>query len=245
MSLKILRLPEIGEVIICKSKRNKRINLSVKPPGIIRLSMPEKADFKQAEKFVKSKKNWIKESIEKVKNINPQNDIIDEKTNFKTRNHILKFHTHKLKGVKCLLEDGIINVFYPETIDISDDFIQKCIKKSVDMALKREAQEYLPERTKFLSKKTGLNFKDLMLVSSRRHWGLCTNDNLIKLNVHLMRLPDELIDYVILHELAHIREKNHSPKFYEFLSTLIPDPKGWSKKMKKYSPVRYLGIVNK
>jgi predicted metal-dependent hydrolase len=66
------------------------------------------------------------------------------------------------------------------------------------------------------------------------------SDNSIKLNIHLMRLPDELIDYVILHELAHIRVKNHSARFYEYLSTLVPEPKTLRQKIKKYSPTRYM-----
>jgi len=85
-------------------------------------------------------------------------------------------------------------------------------------------------------KKTGLKYKGLTLVDVKRHWGMCMQDNRIKLNVHLIRLPKELIDYIILHELAHIKEKNHSSKFYDFLGTLLPNHKQLSKEMKKYSP---------
>ena len=64
--------------------------------------------------------------------------------------------------------------------------------------------------------------------------------NLIKLNIQLMRLPEELIDYIILHELAHIEEKNHQRGFYELLFKLCPDAGILRKKMKKYHPKKYL-----
>ena len=235
-----LKLPEIGEIILQKKRQNKTIRLKIKPPGIVSVSLPYNIDFKKAEKFVKEKSDWIKKSLEKVKAVKKEPEIISQDTNFKTRHHCLKFHPHKSKNAQCKLDKGIINFYYPEDKDIKDKFIQKCIRKSIDMALKKEAEEYLPGRLKFLSKQTGLNYTSLKIVSLKTYWGLCMDDNTIKLNAHLMRIPDDLADYVIFHELAHIKEKNHSKKFYDVLGKFIENPKSWNKKIKKYSPTRYL-----
>ncbi|OGI00604.1 MAG: hypothetical protein A2Y25_07610 [Candidatus Melainabacteria bacterium GWF2_37_15] len=239
MKLKTIQMSQIGEVNFRKSKRNKKINITVKPPGIVRVSLPERGDFKHAEKFVQSNIDWILENIERVKNIKKPKEIIDEKTNYKTRHHTLYFQTHKAKKVQCKLHEGNIMVCYPETASIHEDHIQKAVRKSIDSALKLEAEKYLLERAEFLAQKRGFKYKSLSLFNSKRYWGMCMNDNSIKLNIHLMRLPDELIDYVILHEFAHIKEKNHSPKFYEVLGTLVPEPKVLYQQMKKYYPTRY------
>ena len=240
MKSKILTLPDIGDIKIEKSRRNKHINLKIKPPGIVLISMPVNADFKQAEKFIKEKKDWIKEHLELVKDKAPRKEFIDESTNFRTEKHTLKFHTHAKECVETRIRNSVINIYYYESWNIADDFVQKCIRKSIGMALKIEGREYLSQRIEYWSKKTELKYKSLTFVDVKSHWGMCMEDNRIKLNVHLIRLPKELIDYIILHELAHIKEKNHSSSFYALLGTLLPNHRELSKEMKKYSPDRLL-----
>jgi hypothetical protein len=236
MKSKTLTLPDIGEIKIEKSKRNKSIRLKVKPPGIVWVSMPVNANFNHAEKFIKEQQEWIKEKLEIARKQEIKKEIIDENTNFRTEKHTLKFHTYPRECFETKIRDNIINIYYYEGWDITDEFVQKCIRKSIGMALKIEGREYLTQRLEYWSKKTDLKYKGLTLVDLKRHWGMCMQDNRIKLNVHLIRLPKELIDYIILHELAHIKEKNHSSKFYDFLGTLLPNHRELSKEMKKYSP---------
>lgn len=102
--------------------------------------------------------------------------------------------------------------------------------------LKRKAHAYLPIRIRQLALKHGLNFNKLALRNSKTRWGSCSFDNNINLNIHLMKLPDELIDYVILHELTHTVHKNHSKDFWDFLSNLLGiNSKQIDKKLKAYS----------
>ena len=237
--MKTSYLPEIGEVILRKNKLNKQINITIKPPGIINVTLPEKWDFKDAEEFVEENREWVLENLERIKNLKIPAEIIDEKTNYKTRHHTLYFKTHKSNKVHSKLHDGTVIVYYPDTADIKEDFVQKAVRKSIDKALRLEAEAYLLPRAEFLSRKTGMKYKDLNLFQSKKYWGMCMDDNSINLNIHLMRLPDELIDYVILHEFAHIKEKSHSPKFYEVLGKMVAEPKKLYQRMKDYYPSRY------
>ncbi len=237
---KTLTLPDIGEIKIEKNCRNKNIRLKIKPPGIVWVSMPANADFNHAEKLIKEQQEWIKEKLEIARKQEIKKEIIDENTNFRTEKHTLKFHTYSRERFETKIRDNIINIYYYENWDITDDFVQKCIRKSIGMALKIEGREYLTQRLEYWSKKTGLKYNGFTLVDVKSHWGMCMKDNRIKLNVHLIRLPKELIDYIILHELAHIKEKNHSSKFYDFLGTLLPNHRELSKEMKKYSPDKFL-----
>lgn len=123
MKSKTLNLPDIGEIKIEKSRRNKHINLKVKPPGIVWVSMPVNADFKQAEKFIKDKKDWIKESLENVKDKASKKEIIDENTNYRTDKHTLKFHTCARECVETKIRDNVVNIYYHENWDITDDFV--------------------------------------------------------------------------------------------------------------------------
>lgn len=102
--------------------------------------------------------------------------------------------------------------------------------------VQKKAEDYLPARVEALSCATGLKYKSLKIKPLKTYWGQCTVDNRIKLNAHLVRLPDELIDYVILHELAHTREKNHGRGFYDLLGRFVESPRTMSKIVKRYRP---------
>ncbi len=86
--------------------------------------------------------------------------------------------------------------------------------------LRVAAKGYLPNRVAELSAQTGLQCGRVSIRASRTRWGSCSARNDINLSLYLMRLPAELIDFVILHELCHVRHKNHSAQFHALLNTL-------------------------
>ncbi len=86
--------------------------------------------------------------------------------------------------------------------------------------LRKAAREYLPARCRELSQRTGLRCGNVSVRASRTRWGSCSANDNISLSLFLMRLPDELIDFVILHELCHTVHKNHSSKFHALLDRM-------------------------
>ena len=89
------------------------------------------------------------------------------------------------------------------------------------MILKKnmEAKKYLPERVEKCATQFGFFFRNVKIRNAVTRWGSCTHNNDINLSLHLMRLPDHLIDYVILHELAHTIHKNHKNNFRKMLES--------------------------
>lgn len=122
-----------------------------------------------------------------------------------------------------------------ESFKLSHPLIQNPNKAEIEKELRSKAHSYLPFRLKELATKYGLQYQRLSIRNTRTRWGSCSSKNNINLCIHLMRLPEELIDYVILHELAHTVHKNHSIKFWNFLSLLLgTDAKAIDKKLKAY-----------
>lgn len=85
------------------------------------------------------------------------------------------------------------------------------------------AKEYLPKKTEYWSEITGLKPSSVKITSAEKRYGSCNGKNGICYSYRLMAYPEELIDYVIVHELAHIKHKNHGKQFYEFIEKFIPD----------------------
>lgn len=102
--------------------------------------------------------------------------------------------------------------------------------------IRKKAKEYLPKRIEFLAKQHGFSYGKLSFRNQKTRWGSCSGTDNISLNITLVTMPPELIDYVILHELTHTIEKNHSKAFWSKLEQVCPDCKKLRKKLHSYTP---------
>ena len=100
---------------------------------------------------------------------------------------------------------------------------------------KEEAKEIIRNRLNELSQIHGLNFNRSFIRSQKTRWGSCSAKNNINLNIKLINLPNELLDYIIMHELVHTRVKNHSKNFWLEMTKYYSNPKAIDKKLKKYN----------
>lgn len=96
-----------------------------------------------------------------------------------------------------------------------------------------KAKTILTERLNFLAHKNGFSYNRLFIRNQRTRWGSCSAKNNISLNMNLVRLPQELQDYVILHELIHTKHKNHSEKFWAEMDRLVGDGKKLKREMRE------------
>jgi len=96
------------------------------------------------------------------------------------------------------------------------------------------ARKHLFDRVEQLARMHGFSYNRVFIKNQKTRWGSCSNKNNINLNINLVRLPQELIDYTILHELVHTRIKNHSPKFWDQMDALLGDARKIDKKLSAY-----------
>jgi len=225
MSQKQINFDSVGKVIFRKNRRAKNISIRIKPSAGIVVTLPYYASYKTAEKFVESKIKWITKSLLKIKEAENKRILFDENTTYKTRNHLLKIEQGNTDEILIYLSKSTIKVKYPERLPVTSPEVQNAVRIGITEALRIEAKEYLPARVEMLAIKFGFNYNKL------------SNKNNINLNLQLMRLPDSLIDYVILHELVHTKEKNHGKNFWAKLDAITGNAKALSKEVKKYSTV--------
>ena len=98
----------------------------------------------------------------------------------------------------------------------NEDEIRDCIER---------AKAYLPARTEYFAELMGVRPTGIRISSAKKRFGSCSPKNSISYSWQVMLYPDELVDYVIVHELAHIKHKNHGKDFYAFIASVMPDHK--------------------
>ena len=102
--------------------------------------------------------------------------------------------------------------------------------------LMKKAREYLPYRLEYWAKRHGYKYEKCHLSHANTRWGSCSSNRTISLNIGLMKVPEPLRDYVILHELAHLNHMNHSKSFWAEVASHDPNYKTHEKKLKHFSP---------
>lgn len=132
-----------------------------------------------------------------------------------TRTFVIMISCGDHHTISSRLHDNTLHIVLPQLTEYNDKNIQKSIAKHIQPHLKNAAENFLPQRLEYWAQKTGNSYKELIITRGSRRLGTCRSDRRISLSYHLMYLPDRLIDYVILHELSHLSEMNHSAKFHK------------------------------
>lgn len=234
MTEKVKHIDRIGKVMFRKSRRARYLNITVRPFEGVKVSVPMWMIHYNAEHILRGKEIWVNRHLAKMKEIEKQQTEFDESSSYSTRDHTLVLKKADRKTISIRLSKGKINVTYPDKWEKNSKELQSAIRKGIERALRKEAHIYLPTKTKELAKKFGFEYNKLTLKNIKSRWGSCSKKNNINLSIHLMRLPDNLIDYVILHELAHTVEHNHSHKFWNLLDAVTGGAKLLDKQLRKY-----------
>ena len=238
LSKKTINLDGIP-ITFYKSKRAKNINISIRPFVGVRVAVPRFATYRQAHLFVHSRKLWIKKHTDNMTQYENRQTVFDWNTVFKTKTHQLNLVKSKIEVINYKITDNQLIINIPERRNIAENSVQIAIQKAVENTYRLEAKNYLPNRVHELASKHRLTYKKVKINNAKTRWGSCSGINNINLTLQLMRLPNHLIDYVILHELAHTNVKNHSVTFWNFLDTLTDNN---AKKLDKELKTYYLNV---
>lgn len=107
------------------------------------------------------------------------------------------------------------------------------VRARVQAWFQREARAYFAARVAQRVPQMGVQPERLMLTSAATRWGSCSAGGVIRLNWRLMHHRPEVIDYVVVHELAHLREMNHSPRFWSIVEQVLPDYPHWRRELRE------------
>lgn len=235
--MKIIEYSDIGKVSFIRKNTIRNMKITIKPFSGVKVIFPHFISLENAGKFVNEKRSWIKQNQQKLRRIENNTTFFDENSSFYTRDHVLVLERHERATIKTVIGSGKIVVVFPEFADIRDPRVQSAIRKAIVQAWRLEAKKYLPGRAQLLAKQHNLRCGKITVRDNKSRWGSCSRDNSISLNIHLIRLPQHLCDYIILHELAHTVHRHHQESFWQFLDQLTEGRcKKLDKEMLAFSP---------
>ncbi|RJP60586.1 MAG: M48 family peptidase [Candidatus Auribacter fodinae] len=232
----IVTLDDIGQVTLIKRKAMRNIRIRITPHGEVIVSMPYRVSHKEALKLVQNKSGWIRAQLDRSA---ARMSVFTPESRFSTRSHALYMYPEMREDISVRLTEKHITVRYPLHLHPEDSMLQQAVRSGVERAWRKEALEYIPERVAYFADKHNLRYKSVAVRNAKTRWGSCCAKNSINISLFCMRLPDELIDYIILHELAHTVVKSHNRRFWEFLLSLEPNVYGLNNRLKQYTPAVY------
>jgi len=206
---------------IIKSRRSS-IAIEINSHGEVILRVPNHVKASFIEKIVLEKRDWIlkKQNLLKTKVLNKKEFIFGETFYYLGCEYAL---LPSFDSKKSLDFDS---AFYVNELYLTN------VHKLLADWYKKQAKKYLPTRAMELGKASALTITNISINSAKKRWGSCSASGSINFSWRLIMLPPEVIDYVIVHELAHLKELNHSKKFWDFVEVILPDykvPKQWLK----------------
>ena len=228
MSGKVVQFKNIGVVTFSKNRRSKNIKISVKPDKSVLVSFPFYCSSKEVLSFVQNNEEWIWQQQRKMESRRNKFDVNSE---IKTKLHRIKF----ILGEKYNIETKKDTIQITVT-DFNSDKTQDYIEDILTQIYRFEAKKLLPQKLTELAEKYNFEYQKITIRNNKRNWGSCSSKNNISLNLQMMKLPNNLIDYILLHELVHTEIKNHGEKFWEKLNSITNNKaRELAKQVKQYS----------
>lgn len=201
------------------------LSLSVLQSGEVVIKAPVGLPMTEIEKFVKQKERWIQSKLDRVNRVNLQNqDIINYQKVLVFGEKYSGYRTQKVKKITLTSKALLV----PEKI--GDEQLLGKIKSWY----KLYAKKVLGDRLLEVSQHTHLTVAKFCIGDTRGRWGACYAAGKISLNWRVIMLPPNLIDYVIVHELMHLKEMNHSPAFWENVGKVLPEYKSLRQQIKSF-----------
>ena len=207
-----------GYVLVRSRRRKKTMTLRIDRLGRVVIRVPHYTVRKEIDRFFEQNRGWIVRKLAERRAIQkmckPKSFVPGEEFLFLGRSYPLRFR--ETNGNRSALS------FCSRGFTLHRAHVTRARTLFVRW-YKTKAWEKITEKVLDFSKRLDLIPQGIRLMTARTQWGSCSPDNRLSFNWKLVMAKDTFIDYVVAHELFHIKEKNHSPRFWDALESFMPD----------------------
>jgi predicted metal-dependent hydrolase len=205
-----------------RDKRLKKIHLTIQPQRGLVVRAPVQTSIKHINSIIQEKQDWLMHSLAQMEESCPTRGFLSGEK-FPLLGNTLELVTYFVPGqVKIFLKNDIIHLNI--SLKPGDQGYAASARDALEQLYRSLAKEYLPKRTHYLNQlHYQYSLKGVAIRSQQKRLGSCSSLGNINLNWRLMLAPAPSADYVIIHELAHLGELNHSQHFWDLVAKACPD----------------------
>jgi predicted metal-dependent hydrolase len=207
----------MSEITIDKIIRSKRrtVALEISAEGLLLVRIPNRISLDRVKKFIKEKESWIKKKQEYVK-------IRVSRRFHKQFNEGEEFlYLGKPYPLK-IVDVSLFPIYFDNGFYITRDTLTHARELFIRW-YKEEARRVLNQRVQMYAKTLNLTYNQIKISSAEKRWGSCSHKGNLNFNWRLILTSIDSIDYVVVHELAHLIHHNHSKEFWNTVSCILPD----------------------
>lgn len=237
-----LRGEDIAFALIRSARRRRTISYVIDGDASLRIMAPVRTRFSFIHAMLQNRSASILARLAEHKELRaemPRRFIDGEYLRYLGQRYHLRVTRNPDAPQGCRLRPRFIDVNIADA-SLSDKALREEVRLEILLWLKKRAKAKFKKRMDLWAKKLGVDYKKLLVTDPARQWGSCGPDNVVRLNWRLVMAPLGLLDYVIAHELAHIKHKNHSPRFWNFLGRAMPDYAARRKRLRQMGPALVL-----
>ncbi len=221
---------------IVRSNR-KTIGISISPGYGVKVSAPRMVSDKQIAEVLRSKSSWILEKLSYLENIKseiPKRKFSDgEMFSVLGKEYPLKIVINPQMASSVSISNNCLVVSLPQNIyEDNSENRTELIRNLIVNWYKQLTMEVISERVNFFSKKMEVIPSNLIIKDLKSIWGSCTGKNTININWKIIMAPMDIVNYLVVHELTHIKIKNHSKHFWGLAESILPNYRECSKWLK-------------
>lgn len=221
------------EFAVSKSNR-KSLSIAIQPDGNLLVKAPLFMSDSEILKWVKTKTGWIirqrAKVLEQQENNPPKQYVSGERFWHLGQEYELEVRMSTGRaGMVGIVEDKII--LFSKTAEGTE--VQKILS---DWYIK-QAKTWISKRVRFFAEQMGESFGNITIKNQKKRWGSCSSARNLNFNWRLIMAPEAVIDYVVVHELCHLRQMNHSKMFWNEVEKMLPDYKMYKKWLEKNGAV--------
>lgn len=224
-SFHLSELPQNPLVEVIRKHARRSMSLKLYPYRPIQVLTNKTMPMSEIQRFVKEKQEWIRKHLQKFEEkVGPQVTLTLEPGKLYPLFGVwreFKVHTSFQNKIYFETSDSELRLYLPRTMNLQKD--SEKISRHLVEFYKKAAFDYLPKRVDLWVRQTGLRPSRLEFRRPKGRWGSCSSRGVVTLNWKLVCLPENLVDYVIAHELCHLQHLNHSKDFWGLLDRYIPD----------------------
>lgn len=213
-----------------KSSKAKRVSITIKRSRV-RVAVPTGFTFDYARNFLEVNKAWVLKHYQKQSPaaegacFAPRNYLSGEKFLYRGRLYPLVIEEVSGANYYTIFQGSRIYVYVPPNLPPAEQAL--LVRNLLCKWYLNQAEKVLPEQVDYYAKRLAISYNKLKVKNQKTRWGSCSSKGNINLNWRIIMAPNQVIAYVIIHELCHLRFMNHSQEFWDIVANYLPDYKEW------------------